>query len=104
MFINDHPDGLLIDVRVQPKSSKNAIVGVHGEALKIKLNAPPVDGKANKALVQLVAKTLHCPKSAVEIISGQASRNKRLLIRITKDADFESRRDSFKAILKAQIG
>jgi len=104
MFFTDHPDGLLIDVRVQPKSSKNAIVGVHGEALKIKLNAPPVDGKANKALVQLVAKALHCPKSAVEIISGQASRNKRLLIRITKDADFEFRRESFKAILKAQIG
>lgn len=100
MCIHNHPEGLLIDVRVQPKSSQNAIVGVHGEALKIKLNAPPVDGKANKALIQLVAKTLHCPKSAVEIISGQASRNKRLLVRTTRDADFETRRESYKAILK----
>ncbi len=102
-MIQDHPEGLLIDVRVQPKSSKNAIVGTHGGALKIKLNAPPVEGKANKALIQLIAKRLQCPKSAVEIISGQASRNKRLLVHIERDADFESRRRSFKTILNAEI-
>jgi uncharacterized protein (TIGR00251 family) len=102
-MIQDHPEGLLVDVRVQPKSSKNAIVGTHGGALKIKLNAPPVEGKANKALIHLIAKRLQCPKSAVEIISGQASRNKRLLVHIERDADFESRRRSFKTILNADI-
>jgi uncharacterized protein (TIGR00251 family) len=102
-MIQDHPEGLLIDVRVQPKSSNNAIVGTHGGALKIKLNAPPVEGKANKALIQLIAKRLQCPKSAVEIISGQASRNKRLLVHIERNADFESRRRSFKTILNAEI-
>jgi uncharacterized protein len=103
MFFSDHPEGLLIDVRVQPKSAKTAIAGVHGEALKIKLNAPPVEGKANKALIQLVAKLLHCPKSAVEIISGQSSRNKRLLVRIDRDKDVEFRKESFKKILRDQI-
>jgi len=103
MFINDHPKGLLINVRVQPKSSKNAIAGTHEDALKINLNAPPVEGKANKALIQLIAKLLRCPKSAVEIISGQANRNKRLLVHIERDANFQFRRKSLKTILKAQI-
>jgi uncharacterized protein (TIGR00251 family) len=103
MVFFDHPDGLLIDVRVQPKSSKNAIVGIHGAALKIKLNAPPVEGKANKALIQLVAKLLGCSKSSVEIISGQASRSKRLLIQIDNNSDIESRKESLKKILLDQI-
>jgi uncharacterized protein (TIGR00251 family) len=103
MVFSDHPDGLLIDVRVQPKSSQNAVVGIHGEALKIKLNAPPVEGKANKALIQLMAKLLGCPKSAVEIISGQASRSKRLLIRIDRNGDLESRKKTLKKILLDQI-
>jgi len=99
MVFSDHPDGLLIDVRVQPKSSQNAVVGLHGEALKIKLNAPPVEGKANKALIQLVAKLLKCPKSNVEIVSGQASRNKRLLIHIDNNDDIESLKKSLKKML-----
>ena len=103
MFFSDHPEGLLIDVRVQPKSSKNIIVGIHAKALKIKLSAPPVEGKANKALIQLIAKLLRCPKTAVEIISGQASRNKRLLVHIERDADFEPRREAFKTILNNHI-
>ena len=103
-MIQDHPEGLLIDVRVQPKSSINAIVGTHGGALKIKLNAPPVEGKANAALIHLIAKRLRCPKSAVAIISGQASRNKRLLVHIEPGTDFESRREAFKTILNNQIG
>jgi uncharacterized protein len=103
MFFSDHPEGLLIDVRVQPKSTQTAIVGMHGEALKIKLNAPPVEGKANKALIKLVAKLLRCPKSAVEIISGQSSRNKRLLVHIDRDTDVEPRRESLKKILRDQI-
>jgi hypothetical protein len=103
MVFSNHPDGLLIDVRVQPKSSQNAIVGIHGEALKIKLNAPPVEGKANKALIQLVAKLLKCSKSNVEIVSGQASRNKRLLIHIHNNDDIESLKESLKKILLDQI-
>lgn len=99
MCYHDHPEGLLIDVLVQPKSSQNAIVGVHGEALKVKLNAPPVEGKANKALIQLMAKCLRCPKSDLDIIAGQTSRKKRLLVRIVPGTDADARRDSIKARL-----
>ncbi|MGD9330688.1 MAG: DUF167 domain-containing protein [Desulfobacterales bacterium] len=99
-MMTDHPDGLLIDVRVQPKSSRNAVAGLHDDALKIRLSAPPVEGKANRALIQLIAKLLRCPKSAVTIASGPASRKKRLLVRIAKDAQFESRREALKLILK----
>jgi uncharacterized protein (TIGR00251 family) len=103
MFFNDHPEGLLIDVQVQPKSSQNAIVGLHGEALKVKLNAPPVEGKANKALIKMMAKCLGCPKSDVDIIAGQASRKKRLLVHIAPGASFEARRESMKAVLQSHI-
>jgi uncharacterized protein len=98
-YCHDHPEGLLIDVRVQPKSAQNAIVGEHDGALKIKLNAPPVEGKANKALVQCLAKWLRCPKSALEIVSGQTSRSKRILVRIDADADLKERREALKHIL-----
>ncbi len=103
MCFHDHPQGLLIDVRVQPKSAQNAIVGEHDGALKIKLNAPPVEGKANKALVQFLAKRLRCPKSSLEIISGQTSRSKRLLVRIATDAEFTARRETMKKILNHQV-
>ncbi len=102
-MLSDHPDGLLIDVRVQPKSSQNALVGIHGDAFKVKLNAPPVEGKANKALIQLIAKLLHCPKSSVEIVSGASNRNKRLLVHIHKDDDFAGRREAMKKILNQTI-
>jgi uncharacterized protein (TIGR00251 family) len=102
-MLSDHPDGLLMDVRVQPKSSQNALVGIHDNSIKIKLNAPPVEGKANKALIQLVAKLLRCPKSSVTIIAGQASRNKRVLVRIEKGPDFEDKRQSMKNKIKARL-
>jgi uncharacterized protein (TIGR00251 family) len=100
MCFHDHPEGLLIDVRVQPKSAHNAIVGEHDGALKIKLNAPPVEGKANKALMQCLAKWLRRPKSSLEIVSGQTSRTKRILVRIDAGADLKVRRDELKHILE----
>jgi uncharacterized protein (TIGR00251 family) len=70
--------GITFDVHVQPRSSVNAIIGCHDQALKIKLTAPPVGGAANKQCVQLLAKTLGLPKSALTIASGQTSRRKRI--------------------------
>ena len=102
-MLTDHAEGLLIEVRVQPKSSQNALVGIHADAIKVKLTAPPVEGKANKALIQLFAKLLGCPKSAIDIVAGQSSRNKRLLVRIDKGAAFDSRREALKKILNDQI-
>ena len=88
----DHPEGLVLSVRVQPRASRNAIQGVHGEALKIALTAPPVDGAANKACMAFVAKQMGLAKSAVSILSGKTNRNKRLLLRIELGAEFERRR------------
>ncbi len=92
LLIKDHPEGLLLSVRVQPKASRNAIQGVHGEALKIALTAPPVDGAANKACIAFMAKKLGVAKSAVAILSGQTSRSKRLLLSIAPGPDFEKQR------------
>ncbi len=63
-------NGPMFNVRMQPGAPKNEIVGVQGEALKVKINAPPVRGKANKALVVFLAEELGVKRSDVEIISG----------------------------------
>jgi uncharacterized protein len=72
---------LQVTVHVQPGAKTTACAGVHGDALKIRLHAPPVDGKANQALIAWLAKTLDCPQSAIELIRGQTSRRKILSIR-----------------------
>jgi uncharacterized protein len=63
-------------VRVQPRASRSEIAGVHGDAMKIRLSAPPVDGAANDALVELVADALGVGRRAVRIVSGETSRSK----------------------------
>jgi len=80
-FIQENSNGIILKVFVQPRSSKNMIAGQHGDALKIKLTAPPVDGAANKMCIQHLAKWLKITKSSIEIISGHGSRTKRLLLR-----------------------
>jgi uncharacterized protein (TIGR00251 family) len=85
-FIHLHPKGLVIKVFVQPRSSRNSIVGPHGDALKIKLTAPPVAGEANRLCIKFLAKSLGLPKTAVEIISGHSSRTKNVLIHTTSNA------------------
>lgn len=63
-------------VRVQPKASSNELAGLHGDAIKVRLTAPPVDGAANEALVELLAATFGIPKRAITIVSGASSRSK----------------------------
>ena len=81
LSIKEHPEGITFTIFVQPRSAKNMIVGVHGEALKIKLTAPPVDNAANKMCVKLLAKSLGISKSQIQIISGHTSRTKQILLR-----------------------
>ena len=80
-------DGIVLKVYVQPKSSSNAIVGIHDDALKIRLTAPPVDGAANQLCIKFLAKSLGIPKSSLEILSGHASRFKQVLIRTPDSSD-----------------
>jgi len=79
LFLQENPQGIILKVFVQPKSSKNMITGIYSDALKIKLTAPPVDGAANKMCIKFLAKCLKVPKTSLEIISGHASRTKYLL-------------------------
>lgn len=68
--------GVRVSVRVQPRASSNGFAGVHGDALKVRLTAPPVDGAANEALVELLAATFSIPARAVTIVAGSSSRTK----------------------------
>lgn len=71
---------ITLTLHIQPGAKKTEFAGQHGDALKIRLAAPPVDGKANEALVKFIAETLHLAKSAVILKSGQSSRRKVLEI------------------------
>jgi uncharacterized protein (TIGR00251 family) len=70
----------VIRVKLLPKSSRNQVVGREGDLFKVKVVAPPIEGKANKALVALLAGKLRVPKGAIEIISGKSSRLKSIRI------------------------
>lgn len=67
-----------ITLHIQPGARKTEVAGLHGDALKIRLAAPPVDGKANEALLRFVAETLKIQRTAVSLKSGQTSRRKAL--------------------------
>lgn len=67
---------ITLTLHIQPGAKKTEFAGRHGDALKIRLAAPPVDGKANEALLKFLAEVLHLPKSAVTLKSGQTSRRK----------------------------
>jgi hypothetical protein len=73
-------DGIVLNLHIQPRASKSEVCGVQGDALKIRLTSPPVDGAANKLCREFLAELFHVPKSAVEIISGETSRHKRVKI------------------------
>lgn len=75
-------DGVVFSVRIHPRAKKNAITGEVGDALKLSLTAPPVEGRANEACIEFFAKLLKVPRSSVTIASGQTSRNK--VIRVAR--------------------
>ena len=68
--------GTTFAVKIHPRAKKNAITGQVGDALKVALTAPPIDGKANQACIEFFAKLLNVPRSFVTIAAGQTSRNK----------------------------
>ena len=71
----------LLHILVQPRASRSEIVGPHGDMLKVRLAAPPVDGAANEELVRFLAKEFGVPQRAVEIVAGLSSRRK--TVRVT---------------------
>ena len=71
-------DGIVIEVRVLPRSSRKEIVGVTDNVVKVKLTAPPVDGAANEQLIELLSEEFHIRKSDVIVLKGETSRTKKI--------------------------
>lgn len=71
-----HGRAVRFTVRVQPRASRTEIAGVHGTALKVRVHAPPVDGAANDAVVDLLARSLRVPRSNLRVVSGAGGRSK----------------------------
>lgn len=79
--IRDMPSGATFQIKVQPRAKKNAITGETGDALKVALTAPPLEGRANQACVAFFAELLNVSRSSITIAAGETSRNK--LIRVS---------------------
>jgi len=73
-------DKLILDIHVQPRASRDEIVGPHGNAIKVRITAPPVDGKANQHLIRFLAGAFAVPRQRVQILSGEQGRSKRICI------------------------
>lgn len=90
-IVQDTKGGAIITIQVQPKASKSECVGLHGDALKIRVAAPPIDGRANEALLAFLAKQLNVPPSALVIHAGAGGRHKRVLCTTLNAADVLAR-------------
>ncbi len=80
-WLRPHDDGLLLTVKVVPRASRTAVAGCEEGWLRLRLQAPPVDGKANAALVAWLVKSLGVPRGAVALVSGHSARLKRIHVR-----------------------
>ncbi len=89
--VRDTGDGATFAVKVHPRAKKNAIAGELGDALKVCLTAPPVEGKANEACIRFFAEFLQVPRSSVTIAAGETSRNKVIRVRGLSAAQVEEK-------------
>jgi len=80
-WVRETAEGAIVSLLIQPRASKNEISGPQGDRLKVRLTAPPVEGAANKMCITFLAKCLGVSKSALEIVAGQSSRQKQVLVR-----------------------
>lgn len=79
--LQDGPDGVRLNVYVQPRASKTEIVGIHDDAIRIRVAAPPVDGEANKELLGFLRKIMGVRRSDIEILMGDGGRRKTVRVR-----------------------
>ncbi|MCZ2340510.1 MAG: DUF167 domain-containing protein [Bacteroidales bacterium] len=96
-MIVSHTDGATLAVRAQPGAKKNAVMGVQAGSLKLAVTAPPEEGRANAALVELLRDWLGVRRSQIELLSGATNRNKVFLIRDVSAAELQ-------AIVAEQLG
>ncbi|HIQ52456.1 MAG TPA: YggU family protein [Pseudomonas pachastrellae] len=88
-FYHWQGEHLLLDCHLQPGAKRAEFAGQHGERLKIRISAPPVDGKANDALIRFLADAFAVSRQQVSLLSGQSSRQKRLLIQTPRQLPTE---------------
>ena len=86
---------ILLTLRIIPNSSKNEIIKTEG-MIKVKITAPPVDGKANKALVEFLSKTFKIPKTSFKIIKGETSKDKTLSVSVLDEEKLQNLRNFLK--------
>ena len=89
-YLTETPEGVILNVRAQPRSSRSGLDGLLGDAVKVRIRCAPVDGKANKELVETLADAFGLPKSSVVFKSGETSKTKRILLRGLTAADVGS--------------
>jgi len=89
--IQSVPGGIIIHVRVVPRARRSGFAGTTGDALRVRLRAPPVDGAANAELIDVVAAALDVPRHAVSIVAGEHSRQKRVRVFGTDSVTAEAR-------------
>jgi uncharacterized protein (TIGR00251 family) len=89
--VRDTPSGATFQVKVHPRAKKNAITGEVGDALKLALTAPPLEGRANQACIEFLAEVLNVPRYSVTIAAGGSSRNKVIRVRGLAAAQVEAR-------------
>ena len=92
--IRDHADGCVLSVRAQPAARRNAIVGEQAGALKVAVTAPPDKGRANDAIIEVLAEALGVKRSQLSLVGGMTSRAKKVLIAGMKAADLRNRLQS----------
>jgi uncharacterized protein (TIGR00251 family) len=90
MIIREHDGAVRFDILVQPRASRPRLGPVHDGRLKVAVTAPPVDGEANTAVIELIARTLAVPRGAVEIVAGATSRRKTVSVTGVTRAQIEA--------------
>jgi uncharacterized protein (TIGR00251 family) len=89
--LGSHTDGLILPVRAQPGARKGGVLGEQAGSLKVAVTAPPEDGKANRALLEVLREALDLKRSQIALLSGATSREKKFLVSGIKREDLEVR-------------
>jgi hypothetical protein len=103
LYFKETPEGVAFKIFVQPRSSKNAVAGLHGDAIKIKLTAAPVDNAANEQCIKYLSKCFGVSKSCLEIISGHTARSKQILFRYRNKAVSGDEKEDVKKIIASLL-
>jgi len=88
-FVTPKNNGVLLKLHIQPGATKTEIVGLHGDRLRIRLKAPPVDGKANAGLIRFLSDILKVPKGRITITHGEAGRQKTVFVEAISESGIQ---------------